>query len=364
MPLSWNEIKTRAAAFVLEWKDNRTVKEKAEAQTFETEFLKIFGVERKKVALFEHEVHFGDGKNGYIDLFWKGHIIIEMKTPGKDLDKAYEQAKAYALTLQQKDIPKGILTCDFLNFQYYDLEDNATCHSFQLEELHTHVELFGHLAGYKEIDPLKHWDPVNMEAAVKMGELHNRLKEIRYSGHQLELYLVRLMFCLFADDTGIFEPPNLFNKYIIERTNEDGSDLALHIQKIFETLNTDKKDRLKTLDIQLDQFPYINGHLFEEQLKTADFDSSMRNTLIECCTLDWSKISPAIFGAMFQSVMYDEERHDLGAHYTSEENILKLIRSLFLDDFYEEFNNIKKYIMYPPPPPHYIGRNCVCFMKN
>jgi len=342
MLLSWNEIKTRAAAFVLEWKDNHNVKEKAEAQTFETEFLKVFGVDRKKIALFEHEVHFVDGKYGYIDLFWKGHIIIEMKTPGKDLDLAYEQAKAYALTLPQKDIPKGILTCDFLNFRYYDLEDNATCHSFRLEELPVHVELFGHLAGYKDIDPFKSWDPVNIEAAVKMGELHNRLKDIGYSGHQLELYLVRLMFCLFADDTGIFEPPNLFNKYILERTSEDGSDLALHIQKIFETLNKSKDKRLKTIDEQLNLFPWVNGQLFEEQLETADFDRPMRDTLIECCALDWSKISPAIFGAMFQSVMNDEERHDIGAHYTSEENILKLIRPLFLDSLREEFNKIKK----------------------
>ena len=93
MPLSWNEIKTRASAFILEWKESQAVREKAEAQTFETEFLKIFGVDRKKVALFEKEVRFGDGERGYIDLFWKGQIIIEMKTPGKDLDKAYEQAK-------------------------------------------------------------------------------------------------------------------------------------------------------------------------------------------------------------------------------------------------------------------------------
>jgi hypothetical protein len=348
MPLSWNEIKTRAAAFVLEWKDSQTAREKAEAQTFETEFLKIFGVDRKKAALFEHEVRFGDGERGYIDLFWKGRIIIEMKTPGKDLGKAYEQAKAYALTLPQKDIPKGILTCDFLNFQYYDLENapsedgGAQCHSFRLEELPSHVELFGHLAGYKEIDPFKRWDPVNIEAAVKMGELHNRLKEIGYSGHQLELYLVRLMFCLFADDTGIFEPPNIFNRYILERTGEDGKDLALHIQQIYEVLNKPKDKRLKTIDEQLNIFPYVNGHLFEEQLETADFDRPMRDTLIECCTLDWSKISPAIFGAMFQSVMNDDERHDIGAHYTSEENILKLIRPLFFDGLREEFEKIKK----------------------
>ena len=114
-----------------------------------------------------------------------------------------------------------------------------------------------------------------------MGELHKRLKEIGYSGHQLELYLVRLMFCLFADDTSIFEPPNMFNRYIIERTSEDGSDLALHIQKIFEVLNKPKDKRLKTIDEQLNLFPYVNGQLFDEQLESADFDRPMRATLIE-----------------------------------------------------------------------------------
>jgi len=265
-----------------------------------------------------------------------------MKSPGKDLEKAYEQAKNYALALDKKDFPKAILICDFVNFHYYNLLEDGKQYRFRLTELPEHIELFGDLAGYKEIDPFKRWDPVNMEAAVKMGELHNRLKDIGYSGHRLELYLVRLMFCLFADDTGIFEPPNLFNKYILERTSEDGSDLALHIQKIFEVLNKPKDQRLKTIDEQLNQFPYVNGHLFEEQLETADFDRPMRDTLIECCILDWSKISPAIFGAMFQSVMNDEERHDIGAHYTSEENILKLIRPLFLDGLREEFEKIKK----------------------
>jgi type I restriction-modification system DNA methylase subunit len=341
MPLSWNEIKTRAASFVLDWKDSQTVREKAEAQTFETAFLNVFGVERKKSALFEHEVRLGEKERGYIDLFWKGHIIIEMKTPGKDLDKAFEQAKAYALSLPQKDIPKGILTCDFLNFQYYDLEDDAKCYHFTLEELPANVELFGELAGYKDAGFFKQWDPVNIEAAEKMGKLYTRLKETGYSGHQLKLYLVRLMFCLFADDTGIFEPPNLLNKYIFERTSEDGSDLALHLQKIFEVLNKPKESRSTMIDEQLNQFPYVNGKLFEERIETADFDRAMRDTIFESCTVDWSKISPAIFGAMFQSVMNDIERHDIGAHYTSEENILKLIRPLFLDNLREEFNKIK-----------------------
>jgi hypothetical protein len=140
--------------------------------------------------------------------------------------------------------------------------------------------------------------------------------------------------------TGHYSLP--FNKYIIDHTCEDGSDLAPRLQKLFEVLNKPKDKRLKTLDVELNQFPYINGRLFEETIETADFDRPMRDTLMQCCTLDWSKISPAIFGAMFQSVMNDGERHDIGAHYTSEQNILKLIHPLFLDGLREEFNAIKQ----------------------
>jgi hypothetical protein len=183
---------------------------------------------------------------------------------------------------------------------------------------------------------------VNIEAAEKMGRLHDRLKAIGYSGHQLEVYLVRLLFCLFADDTGIFEHDH-FITYIIQRTNPDGKDLAFHLQGIFETLNKPKEKRLKTIDQQLNGFPYVDGALFEERLDTADFDAAMRDTLIDCCTLDWSQISPEIFGSLFQSVMNIDERHDIGAHYTSEENILKVIKSLFLDGLWAEFEKIRSY---------------------
>ncbi|GHT61257.1 hypothetical protein FACS1894109_19670 [Spirochaetia bacterium] len=368
MPLSWNEIRSRASAFILEWKDSETtsgrpVREKAEAQTFETEFLKIFGVDRKKVALFEHEVHFEGGNDrGYIDLFWPGHIIIEMKTPGKDLDKAFEQAKAYALTLPQKEIPKAILTSDFLNFQYYDLEDNSERvrsvsidkrgdtaaqesgyvkkYEFPLEELTAYLELFSSIAGYTTVE-FNHFDPVNIIAAERMGKLHNYLKASNYEGHPLEMYLVRLLFCFFADASGIFPEKNTFTNYIANRTNVDGSDLALHLGLIFDTLNKPPEARLKNLDDDLKKFPYVNGGLFAERLETAAFDSKTRETLLWCCALDWSKISPAIFGAMFQSVMNDDERHDIGAHYTSEDNIMKLIRPLFLDDLQNELDKIK-----------------------
>jgi len=340
MALSWNEIKTRAAAFVNEWKDKApTAREEADAQTFETGFFRVFGVERSQVAIFEQKVRLSGEANGYIDLFWKGHIMIEMKSPGKDMSKAFEQAKNYANALKPADLPKGILICDFNRFHYYDLLDNAKRHEFALSELVQYVELFGDLAGYKDVE-YKKQDAVNIEAAEKMGRLHDRLKEIGYAGHQLEVYLVRILFCLFADDTGIFEHDS-FIKYILQRTNEDGSDLALHLQKIFEVLNKPQDKRLKTIDEQLDKFPYVNGGLFEETLEIADFDSGMREAIVECCTLDWGKISPAIFGSMFQSVMNEKERRNLGAHYTSEENILKLIHPLFLDDLWAEFDKYK-----------------------
>lgn len=173
-----------------------------------------------------------------------------------------------------------------------------------------------------------------------MGKLHDRLEEIGYSGHPLEVYLVRLLFCLFAEDTTIFNKQQ-FQDYLEQRTAEDGSDLAAKLQELFQVLNTPNDKRFKNLDEQLDEFPYVNGKLFEEILPTASFDASMRQALLNCCYIDWSKISPAIFGSMFQSVMNPKERRNLGAHYTSETNILKLIKPLFLDDLWNEFESVK-----------------------
>ena len=133
----------------------------------------------------------------------------------------------------------------------------------------------------------------------------------------------------------------MFREFIIDRTAEDGSDLAARLSELFYVLNTPTERRLKNLDEQLNTFPYVNGKLFEEILPPASFDTAMRNTLIECCAINWGSISPAIFGSMFQSVMNPQERRNLGAHYTSEKNILKLIKPLFLDELWQEFENIK-----------------------
>jgi hypothetical protein len=263
---------------------------------------------------------------------------VEHKSRGRDLDKATQQAKDYFPNLKEHELPKYILVSDFHRFRLYDLDTDET-KEFELKGFVDHVHLFGFMAGYEK-RVYKDEDPVNIKAAELMGELHDRLKEIGYTGHDLEVYLVRLLFCMFADDTGIFNK-GIFWEYIDLHTKEDGSDLAMHIASIFHILNTPNERRLKNLDENLAQFPYVNGKLFEETVQPAAFDKQMREMLLEACAFDWGKISPAIFGSMFQAVMNQTERRNLGAHYTSEKNIQKLIKPLFLDDLYAEFEKVK-----------------------
>jgi hypothetical protein len=338
MPLSWNEIKSRATFFSKEWLHESS--EDAEAKSFWDDFFNVFGISRRRVATFEEQVHKIGERTGYIDLLWKGVIIIEHKSRGKNLDKAYHQAKEYFPGLKEKELPRYILVSDFARFRLYDLDKDNSYHEFGITDLVKHVHLFGFIAGYEK-RTFKEQDPVNIEAAELMGRLHDKLRDIGYSGHDLEVYLVRLVFCLFADNTNIFEK-GIFYDYIDLRTNEDGSDLSGHIAQIFEILDTPAEERLKNLDENLASFPYVNGKLFEERLSIASFDKTMRKILLDCCLLDWGKISPAIFGSLFQSVMDAKARRNLGAHYTSEKNILKLIKPLFLDDLWGEFEKVKK----------------------
>ena len=335
--LSQNEISARAAKFAGDWKD--TEREEAEAQSFLIEFFHVLGVSRKRVAIFEHKVKCADGGSGYIDLFWKGHILIEMKSRGKDLAKAYEQAKRYADSLAHHEFPKAILVCDFENWHFYDLSKDGLLTTFSLSELPQYIHLFYFLAGYEQRE-YQEEDPVNVQAAELLGKLHDSLKAIGYIGHPLEVYLVRILFCLFADDTGIFRK-DTFRAFIQDVTSEDGNDLAARLAELFQVLNTPEQQRLCTRNNIIKEFPYINGGLFAEFLPMPAFDSGMRQVLLDCCALDWSRISPAIFGSMFQSVMNAEERRALGAHYTSERNILKLINPLFMDELREEFESIQ-----------------------
>ena len=336
MVLSWNEIKDRALKFSNEWIDEK--RERAEKDTFWNEFFNVFGISRRRIASFEEPVKKLGNRQGFIDLFWKGMVIVEHKSKGKDLNRAYGQAVDYFPGLKENELPKYIIVSDFENIKLYDLEENSE-NEFHINDFYKNVKLFGFIAGYQK-RTFKEEDPVNIKAAELMGKFHDLLKDSGYEGHHLEVYLVRLLFVLFADDTGIFEK-DIFKEFIELKTNEDGSGLGALIAQFFQVLNTPLGKRLKNLDEHLNAFPYINGKLFEESLPIAAFDSNMRNILLEASALDWGQISPAIFGSLFQSVMNPEERRNLGAHYTSEKNILKLIKPLFLDELRAEFEKIK-----------------------
>jgi hypothetical protein len=336
MPLSWNEIKDRALHFSRDYAADHS--ESAEAKTFWDGFFQIFGVSRKRVASFEARVKKQDGQDGYIDLLWKGILLIEHKSRGKNLDRAYAQALDYFPGIKDRDLPRYILVSDFARFRLYDLEAGTQA-EFPLEELYQHVRLFGFIAGY-QTTVYREQDPVNIQAAERMGQLHDQFKAMGYEGHALEVYLVRLLFCLFAEDTSLFERRQ-FQDLIEQRTAEDGHDVAHWLANLFQTLNTPVEKRLKKLDEQSAAFPYVNGSLFVEPLLIAAFDRGMRQLLLDCCALDWSRISPAIFGSLFQSVMDSQLRRNLGAHYTSELNILKVIGPLFLDELRSEFERIK-----------------------
>lgn len=334
MRLQWSEIRARAAAFAERHREARY--EKGETQTFYNEFFDCFGVSRRQVATYEQRVRNLPGdRRGYIDLFWPGVLIVEQKSAGLNLRAASNQALDYYEWLPEAQRPRHILTCDFQRWHLLDLEEGREWR-FDLGELKRHVESFAFILG---VQPRLHrkQSPVNRKASELMGRLHEALADTGYGGHDLELLLVRLLFILFADDTGIFNNKDRFFTLLEERTQRDGSDLGRWLGELFEALNTPEDDRQSTLDADLAAFPYINGALFAERIRMPAFDNAMRDLLIEACAFDWGEVSPAIFGSLFESVIDKVTQRRQGAHYTPEEAILRLIGPLFLDELRADF---------------------------
>ena len=352
--LSWNEIRARATAFSREWAS--ASREQADKQTFWNEFFEVFGIPRRTVASFEEPVRRLRGTYGFIDLLWKGKLLIEHKTAGASLEAAETQAFDYIQDLQTvsrgDEIPRYILLSDFQRFALYDLEPdeqldlplfrNRRFHrtEFPLADLQHHIRDFAFIPGYQVASRKPH-DQLNLKAVAIMAGVHDTLKHGGYSGHDLERFLVRILFCLFAQSTGIFEPES-FRLYIENRTHPDGNDLGARLAELFSVLDTPRDRRQRNLDETLQSFEYINGELFRERLDFAAFDGPMRKALLDAANFDWSRISPAIFGALFQEVMQPKERRKIGAHYTSERDILKVIHPLFLDALRAEFDAIQK----------------------
>jgi hypothetical protein len=344
MAQSWDTIKTRASAFAQEFKNTKN--EKSFAQTYWIKFFDVFGVDSHRVGIFESRVKKLNKNTGFADYFWPGLLLIEHKSAGEDLSIAQNQAENYCINLSEEEHPRYLLVCDFQHFWLKDLSEGTETR-FELHELPQKVSLFGFIFGRKSAR-ISASDPINDRAVKKLAKLHTALRRDGYKRHPLQLLLVRLLFCMFADKTGLFEPAGRFTDLIERGTKEDGSDLGQVLTQLFDELDTEFTERQSKAPAWFKDFPYVNGKLFEEKIRTASFDAHMRNLLLDCCYLDWARISPAVFGSMFQHVM-DEEgldtkhdlRRELGAHYTSEENIFKLINPLFLDELKAEFERAK-----------------------
>lgn len=337
MILSWNEIIVRAKRFSESWKDAGY--ERGETQSFYNDFFEIFGRRRRDVAIYERAVDRINNSRGFIDLFWKGVLLVEQKSEGRNLSSALIQAEDYYLNLNENDRPRYILVSDFQTFEFLDLETNEF-KKFKLRDLYKHIKLFGFIAGRKQ-EKYKDQDPVNIKAAQVIGKLHESIKSSGFAEKDLEIFLTRVVYCLFAEDTGIFQPDS-FRNFLELKTSEDGSDVGAKLTELFQVLNTKEENRQSNLDQDLNAFQYINGDLFSEQMTIPSLNSEMRKKIIDCCYLDWAKVSPALFGSLFQTVLDEGEQRQEGAHYTSEKNILKIIKPLFLDYLYEKLDKLKQ----------------------
>ena len=353
MSLSWNEVRDRAIRFAREWATSTD--EERDKQTFWNAFFDVFGVPRRSVATFEHAVANARGSYGFLDLFWPGVVLVEHKSRGASLAKAESQAFAYLHDLMRQGrhdaVPRYIVLCDFARFALYDLEpedkaglpvlDDGRAYrltEFPLADLHRRARDFAFIKGEKSvrIDPE---DPANLKATQLLADLHDELEATGYTGHALERTLVRLLFCLFAEDSGIFEP-GAFTA-LVERTRADGRDLGPLLNELWDVLTTADDRRQRTLDEDLASFPYVNGGHFAEHLPTCSYNTALREALAACTRFHWARISPAVFGSLFQGVMDGKARRQLGAHYTTERDILKQLRALFLDDLRTELDAAK-----------------------
>jgi type I restriction-modification system DNA methylase subunit len=339
-PPSWNEIRTSAAAFAARWAEETN--EKAEAQTFWNEFLGIFGIDRRRVAVFEKRAQrTSTAGGGFIDIFWPGTLIAEHKSAGKSLEDAEQQAIDYLESIDVDDFPGLVITSDFATLRIRDLGGDNKPYSFPLTKLPEEIDRLGHLAGYRKREfSGGDEEAANVKAAKLMGRLYEELSRNGYEGHDASILLVRLLFLMFGDDTGMWEK-GLFAEFIDARTAPDGSDLGAQLAHLFQVLDKEETSRPAAIDELLARFPYVNGHLFAERIDIPAFDRRMRDELVTATAFDWGKISPAVFGSLFQAIKSKEARRELGEHYTTEANIMKAIGPLFLDELDEAFAQAK-----------------------
>ncbi|MDR3389878.1 MAG: hypothetical protein P4L92_22805 [Rudaea sp.] len=343
--LTRNEIRRRLSAFAKQWKE--ATRETADAKLFWARFYECFGIRPESATIYEKAVSKLGGGRGYIDSFIPGKLIVEHKSRGGDLTAAFSQASDYFLALKEDERPRYIITSDFARFRLTDLRADTT-HECAIKELSKHADWFAFLVK-DDAAEIAEESKIDRKAAYQVSRLHQALLDARFTGHDLEIFMTRLLFCFFADDTGIFGENGQFTR-LVQRSREDGKDLGALLTELFQILNSPRDGRQSTLDEDLAAFEYINGSLFAESARIPAFDHDLRKLLLESSELDWSGISPAIFGAMFQGVLEQQHpgdkrqatRRELGAHYTSERNILRVINPLCMDDLRAELTSPKR----------------------
>ena len=343
--LSINAIRERCVKFAYDWSDC-VGDEKQDGHEFMRELMKCFGITKRKAISYERRSNRAStGRQGYIDALIPGKALIEMKSAGKDLNKAEEQALDYIHDLADVETPRLLIISDFRRIRIVDLDSematdgsgDAGRTEFQLAQLPDHVDDLKFLAGYGMVQVgSREQEEASIRAARVMADLYEALDGSGYSDHEASIFLIRTLFCLYGDDAGLWER-DLFTEFLETRTREDGSDLGAQLALLYQTLKTPMECRQSTLDELTARFPYVNGGIFEEQLNIPSFSSAMRDELMRACAFDWSGISPAVFGSLFQAVKSPEARRELGEHYTSETNILKTLGPLFLDELRQKF---------------------------
>lgn len=337
--LSLDEIRRRCTKVVADWVEEPG-DERQQAQSFIKDLLGAFGITQTKAALYEKRAkRTSTGRRGFIDALIPGLALIEMKTAGRDLEAAEAQALDYMEDLAEVERPSRVITSDFKTIRILDIEaeDGVDTVQFPLEELPLHAEDLAFLAGFQtRAFGSREQEKASIRAAQIMGRLYSELEKTGYSEHESSVFLVRLLFALYGDDSGMWER-DLFYEFLEKRTREDGTDLGAQLVMLFQIMNQPEALRPANMDSLLSRFPYVNGGIFGESTSIPYFDSAMRELLIEACMFNWSEISPAIFGSLFQSVKSSKARRQLGEHYTTEINILKTIEPLFLDELRTEF---------------------------
>jgi type I restriction-modification system DNA methylase subunit len=343
--LTRNEIRRRLAAFAKEWQ--HASREAADAKLFWARFYECFGIRPESATIYEKSVAKLGGGAGFIDSFIPGLLLVEHKSRGKNLTAAFTQASEYFIALKEAERPRYIVVSDFATFRLTDLRTGAT-HECTLKLLSKHADWFSFLVE-EDAAEIAEESKIDRKAAYQVSRLHQALLEARFTGHDLEIFMTRLLFCFFADDTGIFGENGQFSR-LVQRSRADGKDLGALLTELFQILNSPRDERQSTTDEDLAAFEYINGSLFAEGARIPAFNHDLRALLLESSELDWSGISPAIFGAMFQGVLEQQHpddkrqatRRELGAHYTSERNILRVINPLCMDDLRAELHSPKR----------------------